>query len=79
MVVHKQHVQAASFIGLVSCCLSDLALPPTSRVAVRCPIPFRPAWGTDAEAPWGRACSGFGFFSIEMINYLVTTPYLLGL
>jgi hypothetical protein len=39
--------------GLVRRSLSALALPPASGVAGRCPLPFRPAWGAEAEAPWG--------------------------
>jgi hypothetical protein len=39
--------------GLLRRSLSALALPPVSRVAGRCPLPFRPAWGADAEAPLG--------------------------
>jgi hypothetical protein len=39
--------------GLVSRFLSALALPPVSRFAGRCPLPFRPARGAEAEAPLG--------------------------
>jgi hypothetical protein len=31
--------------------LSALAVPPVSRVAGRCALPFRPARGAEAEAP----------------------------
>jgi hypothetical protein len=40
-------------LGLVPRSLSALALPPASRVAGRCPLPFRPARGAEAEAPLG--------------------------
>jgi hypothetical protein len=33
--------------------LSAFALPPVSRVAGRCPLPFRPARGAEAETPLG--------------------------
>jgi hypothetical protein len=39
--------------GPVRRSLSALALPPTSRVAGCCPLPFRPARGAEAEAPLG--------------------------
>jgi hypothetical protein len=39
--------------GLVSHSLSALALPPVSSVAGRCPLPFRPSRGAEAEAPLG--------------------------
>jgi hypothetical protein len=39
--------------GLVPRSLSAPALPPVSRVAGRCPLPFRPARGAEAEAPLG--------------------------
>jgi hypothetical protein len=39
--------------GLARLFLSALALPPASRVAGRFPLPFRPAWGAEAEAPLG--------------------------
>jgi hypothetical protein len=39
--------------GLVHRSLSTLSLPPVSRVAGRCPLPFRPARGAEAEAPLG--------------------------
>jgi hypothetical protein len=39
--------------GLVRRALSALVLPPVSRVARRCPLPFRPARGAEAEAPLG--------------------------
>jgi hypothetical protein len=35
--------------GLVRRSLSALALPPASRVAGRCPLPFHAAWGAEAE------------------------------
>jgi hypothetical protein len=38
---------------LVRRSLYALALPPVSRVAGRCPLPFRPARGAEAEAPLG--------------------------
>jgi hypothetical protein len=39
--------------GLVRGPLSALALPPVSRVAGRCALPFRTARGAEAEAPLG--------------------------
>jgi hypothetical protein len=39
--------------GLVRRSLPALALPPVSRVAGRCPLPFRPARDAEAEAPMG--------------------------
>jgi hypothetical protein len=39
--------------GLVRRSLSALALLPVSRVAERCPLPFHPAGGAEAEAPLG--------------------------
>jgi hypothetical protein len=39
--------------GLVRRSLSGLALQSVSRVAGRCPLPFRPAGGAEAEAPLG--------------------------
>jgi hypothetical protein len=39
--------------GLLRRSLSALALPPVSRVAGCCPLPFCPAWGAEAEAPLG--------------------------
>jgi hypothetical protein len=45
--------------GLVSClaaelpCLHRLSLPPSSRVAGRCPPSFRPSGGAEAEALLG--------------------------
>jgi hypothetical protein len=39
--------------SLVRRSLSALALPPVSRVAGRCPLPFRPSRGAEAEAPLG--------------------------
>jgi hypothetical protein len=39
--------------GLVRCSLFALALPPASRVSGHCPLPFRPTWGAEAEAPLG--------------------------
>jgi hypothetical protein len=39
--------------GLVRHSLSALALLSASRVAGCCPLPFRPAWGAEAEAPLG--------------------------
>jgi hypothetical protein len=38
---------------LVRRSLSTLALPPVSRVAERCPLPFRPSRGAEAEASLG--------------------------
>jgi hypothetical protein len=48
--------------GLVRRSLSALALPPVFRVAGRCPLPFRPARGAEAEAPLGKAWSPISFF-----------------
>jgi hypothetical protein len=39
--------------GRVRRSLTTVALPPASRVAGRWPLPFRPAWGAEAEAPLG--------------------------
>jgi hypothetical protein len=39
--------------GLVHSCLRPLSLPPSSRVARRCPPSFRPFGGAEAEAPLG--------------------------
>jgi hypothetical protein len=39
--------------GLVRRSLSALALQSVSRVAERCPLPFSPARGAEAEAPLG--------------------------
>jgi hypothetical protein len=39
--------------GLVHSCLGLLSLPPSSRVARRCPTSFRPFGGAEAEAPLG--------------------------
>jgi hypothetical protein len=39
--------------GLVHSCLRPLSLPPSSRLARRCPPSFRPFGGADAEAPLG--------------------------
>jgi hypothetical protein len=39
--------------GLVHSCLCPLSLPPSSRVARRCPPCFRPFGGAEAEAPLG--------------------------
>jgi hypothetical protein len=38
---------------LVHRSLSALALPPVSRVAGRCPLPFRTSRGAEAEFPLG--------------------------
>jgi hypothetical protein len=43
--------------GLVRCCLLPLSLPPSSRVAGRCPPSFRPSGDAEAEASWGKAWS----------------------
>jgi hypothetical protein len=40
-------------LGLVNSCLRPLSLPPSSRVAWRCPPSFRPFGGAEAEAPLG--------------------------
>jgi hypothetical protein len=45
-----ERVFAAS---LVPSCLRPLSLPPSSRVARRCPPSFRPFGGAEAEAPLG--------------------------
>jgi hypothetical protein len=39
--------------GLVQSSLRPLSLPPSSRVARRCPPPFRPFGHAEAEAPLG--------------------------
>jgi hypothetical protein len=39
--------------GLVHSCLRPLSLPPSSRVAKRCPRSFRSFGGAEAEAPLG--------------------------
>jgi hypothetical protein len=39
--------------GLVHSCLRPVSLPPSSRVARRCPLSFRPFGGAEAEAPLG--------------------------
>jgi hypothetical protein len=39
--------------GLLRRSLSALVLPTVSRVAGRCPLPFRPTRGAEAEAPLG--------------------------
>jgi hypothetical protein len=46
---------------LVRRSLSALALPLVSRVDWRCLLPFRPARGSEAEAPLGRAWSPIWF------------------
>jgi hypothetical protein len=38
---------------LVPCCLQPLSLPPSSRVAGRCPSLFRPSGDAEAEAHLG--------------------------
>jgi hypothetical protein len=48
--------------GLVRRPLFALALPPVSRVAGRCALPFRTARGAEAEARWGRVWSPIRFF-----------------
>jgi hypothetical protein len=42
-------------------CLRPLSLPPSSRVARRCPPSFRAFGGAEAEAPWGRRGTRFAF------------------
>jgi hypothetical protein len=49
-------VPVGSFVfasGQVRRSLCALALPSASGVAMRCPFPFRPAGGAEAEAPLG--------------------------
>jgi hypothetical protein len=48
---------------LVRRSLSALALPPAPRVAGRCPLPFCPARGAEAEAPLGEAVIPDSVFS----------------
>jgi hypothetical protein len=48
--------------GLVRRSLSALALPPVSRVAGRCPLPFRPARVLRPKPRWGRVWSPIWVF-----------------
>jgi hypothetical protein len=84
----------AGFREFASCfvrrSLSALALSPASRVAGRCSLLFRLAWGAEAEAPLVqgvvpdliffspliRFCSGFGSAAVRLCTHVAHGPFL---